>query len=335
MTTAGTPQDKHLGGAQATPGATLLPCGQRHTDIGTPNGSSPGAAKGLGPNAQGRMLARGLGWFSVGLGLAEILAPRALAQFIGMKPNDTLLRAYGLREMAAGVGILTQADPTLWIQARMAGDVMDLTTMGAAFSSSGAGHNKLAAATAAVVGVTALDVLCAAQLSGSNGAIKPSGATVVEKSVTIGRAPEELIAFWRDPSKIGQIVGDWAEVTPDGTGRAHWKVKVPVGQPLEWDAHVHEESPGELLRWHGGHDTPAPVEIALRFCPAEGDKGTEVTLWLRFAPSGMAGNVLSHLPGLVPATLALKALRAFKSLVETGEIPTLAHNPSARKEDNR
>ncbi len=333
---ADTGQDKHLGGAQATPADTLLPCGQRHPNIGTQQikGGASQAAGNANRKAQGLMLARGLGWFSVGLGLTEIFAPRALARFIGAKPNDTLLRAYGLREMAAGLGLLTQADPAVWVQARVAGDVMDLTTMGAAFPSSGAGQNRLAAATAAVVGITALDVLCAAQLSGQHGAARDSGATVVEKSVTVGRAPEELLAFWRDPARIGQIVGDWAEVTPDGQGGAHWKVNAPLGRAVEWDAHVHEERPGELLRWHGKSGTQMPVEMALRFCPAEGNRGTEVTLWLRLAPSGVGGSLLAHLPGLVPATLALKALRAFKSLVETGEIPTLAHNPSARKEAN-
>jgi hypothetical protein len=33
---------------------------------------------------------------------------------------------------------------------------------------------------------------------------------------------------------------------------------------------------------------------------------------------------------VVPRTIATQALRRFKSLVETGEIPTLEHNPSAR-----
>jgi hypothetical protein len=34
--------------------------------------------------------------------------------------------------------------------------------------------------------------------------------------------------------------------------------------------------------------------------------------------------------GVVPDALASKALHRFKSLVETGEVPTLEANPSAR-----
>ena len=46
-------------------------------------------------------LSRGLGWFSIGLGLAQLVAPRRLAQLIGV-PHDAntqaVLRAVGLRE---------------------------------------------------------------------------------------------------------------------------------------------------------------------------------------------------------------------------------------------
>src|SRR5215467_12812637 len=50
-------------------------------------------------------LARTLGWFSLGLGLAEVMAPRALAKLIGVSSEHSmLLHLFGLREMASGVG---------------------------------------------------------------------------------------------------------------------------------------------------------------------------------------------------------------------------------------
>src|ERR1043166_6790031 len=53
----------------------------------------------------------GLGWFSIGLGLTEVLAPRALCRFLGVKNHTFLVRLMGLREIAAGVGILSQRQP--------------------------------------------------------------------------------------------------------------------------------------------------------------------------------------------------------------------------------
>ena len=39
--------------------------------------------------------ARGLGWFSVGLGLAECLMPRAVARAVGMAGRESGVRAAG------------------------------------------------------------------------------------------------------------------------------------------------------------------------------------------------------------------------------------------------
>ena len=55
------------------------------------------------------MVARGLGWFSIGLGVAELLVPRMIARATGLRGHETLIRCYGVREIATGIGILTRA----------------------------------------------------------------------------------------------------------------------------------------------------------------------------------------------------------------------------------
>ena len=74
-------------------------------------------------------LARGLGLFSIALGLAEFVAPRAIADALGMPGSKSLIRAYGAREIATGVAILASDDPTPWIWGRVAGDVLDIATL--------------------------------------------------------------------------------------------------------------------------------------------------------------------------------------------------------------
>jgi hypothetical protein len=81
------------------------------------------------PDSQTDALARGLGVFSIALGLYELLAPRSLTRALGMQGNETLVRGYGLREIATGVGILAAKDPTPWIWGRVAGDGLDLATL--------------------------------------------------------------------------------------------------------------------------------------------------------------------------------------------------------------
>src|SRR5918911_3474435 len=111
-----------------------------------------------------RMLAQGLGWFSIGLGLAELLAPEGVTRPFGMQRHTALIRAYGLREIAAGVGILTQPDPTPWVWGRGAGDALDIATMAAGLSADNPRRGNVAIAMAGLVGITVLDAYCAQRL---------------------------------------------------------------------------------------------------------------------------------------------------------------------------
>jgi hypothetical protein len=70
-----------------------------------------------------------LGWFAIGLGLAEILAPRALTRGLGMEGHEQIVRAYGVREIATGIGILSSTHPVPWIWGRVGGDALDIATL--------------------------------------------------------------------------------------------------------------------------------------------------------------------------------------------------------------
>jgi len=113
-----------------------------------------------------RDLARGLGWLSIGVGMAELLAPRAVARATGMRRrNERLLRTYGVREIAAGIGLLTAKDPAPWLWARVGGDALDLATLAARGRPREA---STAGALAAVAAVTLVDI-AAARLVQSRG----------------------------------------------------------------------------------------------------------------------------------------------------------------------
>ena len=88
----------------------------------------------LGPM---RSPARALAWFSIGLGLAELAMPRRLARIAGMPNLPTLTRAYGLREIGTGIGILTSKDPSPWLWGRVAGDALDVATVAPGIVTSG------------------------------------------------------------------------------------------------------------------------------------------------------------------------------------------------------
>jgi len=129
------------------------------TPGGAPSHSPPDT-----PYAPGLGTARGLGWFSIGLGLAEFMAPQWMGKLTGVR-SPRLLQLYGVREMACGIGILNSRQPVGWMWARVAGDALDLATLaGAAIQGNGDARRSLGAVLA-VAGVTLMDVACAAQMT--------------------------------------------------------------------------------------------------------------------------------------------------------------------------
>ncbi|TPG59126.1 hypothetical protein EAH89_07200 [Roseomonas nepalensis] len=109
-------------------------------------------------------LSRFLGWFSIALGLAELLGGRSLARQLGMQRHTNLIRAFGVREVANGAAILANPGSTPLLLARVAGDALDLAVLAGTRVYGPRERTNARWAIAAVAGVTLLDLLCAARL---------------------------------------------------------------------------------------------------------------------------------------------------------------------------
>ncbi|HEY0420819.1 MAG TPA: hypothetical protein VGC80_14985 [Acetobacteraceae bacterium] len=109
-------------------------------------------------------LVRGLGWFSIVLGVLELTSPRRLARFLGMRGSAPLIAAYGLREISAGVSILASDDPESGVWSRVGGDLMDLGTLAAGFGRRDGRGINLSLALVIVAGATLVDLGCARAL---------------------------------------------------------------------------------------------------------------------------------------------------------------------------
>jgi uncharacterized membrane protein len=275
--------------------------------------------------------ARALGWFSIGFGLTEVAIAKRLSAYLGMEDRAGLVRGFGFRELATGAGVLAQRNPAPGIWARVAGDVLDLATLGSGLTKASGKRKRVVAATGAIVGITLLDVVCARQLSRNGGhAGAATDAVEVQRSLTIGQPLDDVYRRWREPQTLPRIMEQLADVTPTDERHARWTVRGPLGRTLTWDTHVVEDRPNELMRWQSLPGADLAHEGSVRFRPAPGDLGTVVTLRLRFDPPGGPLGAAMKLTNVVPKMAVGNALRRFKSLVETGEIPTLDRNPSAR-----
>lgn len=50
-------------------------------------------------------LAKGLGWFSLGLGLTQMAAPGRMARGLGLPVSAALVGLFGMREVGAGLAV--------------------------------------------------------------------------------------------------------------------------------------------------------------------------------------------------------------------------------------
>jgi len=277
------------------------------------------------PNDTQNAVANGLGWFSIGLGLAEVLAPSSVARLIGMNDEDgnrSLLRFYGVREIAAGVGILTQPRPAGWLWARVAGDLLDLASLSRAMTSDSNDQGKLSAATVAVVGVTALDVYCARQLSQAetNGHAQSSGVRVTENAF-VNRSPEEVYNFWHNFENLPRFMEHLESVSDSGDRRSHWVVRTVGDKRVEWDAEIVEDQPNSLIAWRSLVGAEVPNWGSVRFQPAPGNRGTYIKVQLQYdPPGGYLAAVIGKLFGSEPGQQVQHDLRAFKQIMEAGEV---------------
>ena len=108
-----------------------------------------------------RNMARGLAWFGIGLGLAELFAPRTVARVTGLQGCEGLLRVFGAREIASGAFILMAEDPQAWLWTRVAGDLLDGVMLSAGLRTGNPHRQRTLLSTLAVAPVVALDAIYA------------------------------------------------------------------------------------------------------------------------------------------------------------------------------
>lgn len=251
----------------------------------------------------------------------QIAAPREVARWTGLPPNETyltLLRAIGTRELVAGAGILLRRRPAGWFGSRILGDVMDLGVLAMAASSGRANPNRLAQAAAAVGGILLVDVLIAAGLRRAG---KADRGIQVTRSVTVQRSPDDIYRFWRNVENLPTFMGHLQSVRAIDGRRSHWEAAAPLGKKVAWDAEITEDRPNELIAWRSLKGARVENAGSVRFQRAPGGRGTEIIVTLRYdPPGGKVGQAFAKLFGEDPSQQVAGDLSRLKQVLETGEV---------------
>jgi uncharacterized membrane protein len=266
-------------------------------------------------------LAKALGWVSIGLGVPQLLRPDAVTRAAGVDDGQkerAIARAVGVRELVHAAGLLSPRLRPRWVWTRVAGDAMDLAVLGRKLRHhDGRPVRRTVAATAAVAGITAVDVYIAVRSLRT-----APGATSVEltATTTVRKDRAEVYAFWRQLENLPSFMAHVEEVRTSGQ-RSHWKVSAPFGRSVEWDAEIVADEPGEWLSWRSTENAAVSNAGTVRFVPAPGGRGTEVHVELSYSvPGRKLGEALARWAGEEPRQQLDDDLRRFKQVMETGEV---------------
>jgi uncharacterized membrane protein len=275
----------------------------------------------------GDRLAQFLGWFSVGLGALELLAPTTMARAIGVQPTPAwngLLRLFGVREIANGAGILANPTSKEWVGLRLGGDALDLTALGVALTQS-VRPTRTLAATAFVLGATVLDLLGTERLAEQRMAPTQRYARAAEpivlRNITVGRPVNEVYGFWKDFTNFPRFMRHVESIELLDGGRSRWRATGPAGTSAEWISEIVDDRENELIAWQTVGDSDLYHAGKVTFRPGPRGEGTTVTVEMQYAPpGGRVGAALLKLFRKEPNQQVIDDLRRFKQVMEIGEV---------------
>lgn len=281
--------------------------------------------------AERETLDRSLGWFSIGLGVTQLLAPKALGRTIGVGDQSTLLRMCGAREIVSGIGLLSGKAPAAFSTSRVIGDVLDLALLGASLRSPQANPARIAAAATAVAGVTAVDMY-ASKIDIQRAMTRAPQDLPVTVALAINCPPQQAYEFWRKLENVPRFMRNIESVRETGERTSHWVAKTPGGMRVQWQSEIVEDQPNQFISWRTRADSEVNHCGSVRFDAAPGGRGTLVKVEMYYGlPGGRMAQQAAKLLSAAPETVIKEDLRRLKQLIETGEIATTRGQPSGAR----
>lgn len=136
------------------------------------------------------------------------------------------------------------------------------------------------------------------------------------QTLTVRRPRAAVEQFWREPENLSRVFHGIADVRATGPDRYEWAVGPEGAEVARWETVAVPEENG--VRFVDAAEDDA-VRIRLGFAEAPHDLGTEVRM-----------SAEAPVPDKLTGAAIFTALYRARALLQTGEAPTLEHNPSTR-----
>jgi uncharacterized membrane protein len=142
----------------------------------------------------------------------------------------------------------------------------------------------------------------------------------------------EVYSYWRNFGNLPRIMTHVEEVRPLEGRYSHWVACGPANTRVEWDAEIIDERQNEFIVWRSCAGSDIENRGSVQFFSTLNGEATEIAVAIDYAPpAGKAGILFARLFGEDPEQQIREDLRAFKALIEAGEVPTIEGQPHGRR----
>jgi uncharacterized membrane protein len=139
-------------------------------------------------------------------------------------------------------------------------------------------------------------------------------ANEVEDSITVEANVDKVYQLWYDFENFPKFLKHIHSVERKGKRSSHWKIKVPLGKSVEWDAETTEVKENKKIAWKTV-EGDIQMDGEVDFEPVNEQK-TNVRLKLTYDfKTGLAGSILRELFASPEKELS-KGLEKFKEIAE-------------------
>lgn len=138
----------------------------------------------------------------------------------------------------------------------------------------------------------------------------------VTHDIVVNAPVSEVFAFWKNFENFPRFMHNIESIQVVGPELTHWKMKGPLGVPIEWDAKTTAIIENKKISWES---TSGAIQNhgSVVFEELDGDS-TRVTVGLEYkAPGGAIGETIAKLTNDPDAQLKEDLLR-FKKVVQEG-----------------
>jgi uncharacterized membrane protein len=151
----------------------------------------------------------------------------------------------------------------------------------------------------------------------------------VEHSVVVHKGAAQLFRYWRNLENLPKFMQHLEAVSVREGGVSHWVARGPAGMKVEWDARIINEVEDKVIGWQSLTGSDVSTAGAVTF--DETERGTVVRVHMQYSPpGGRLGAAIAFAFGEEPNLQVQEDLRRFKSLMETGAVPTTDYSQGSR-----